>query len=251
MASLPEHRGRPTVDISPLQWKDGWFYKGLRVQADPTAHCWIADYLRSNFGGGRVLDLATGSGALAQQLIDGGFDVECTSWDERSRADCPTHKLDLDFPFDRSSLGGALFDVVIACEIIEHVENPASFLRSCAALLDDGGSLVVTTPNVESSRARLQWLRRGYPQEFGPSSIRDNRHITILWRHGLEWMLEQAGFTIQHKLSFGSYRRYPLWRRTLLLFLELLASKEGVGTTRAYVATKRGTSSRLGPGEVY
>ncbi|KAG9018376.1 Hexaprenyldihydroxybenzoate methyltransferase, mitochondrial [Tulasnella sp. JGI-2019a] len=37
------------------------------------------------------------------------------------------------------------FDVVCAMEIVEHVENPASFLKSCADLVKPGGHLFLST----------------------------------------------------------------------------------------------------------
>ena len=39
------------------------------------------------------------------------------------------------------------FDVIIAGEIIEHLENPGIFLRNMAKHLKTGGVLLVTTPN--------------------------------------------------------------------------------------------------------
>jgi 2-polyprenyl-3-methyl-5-hydroxy-6-metoxy-1,4-benzoquinol methylase len=41
---------------------------------------------------------------------------------------------------------GKQFDTIVAGEIIEHVENPAAFLRSAARHLKPDGSLIVTTP---------------------------------------------------------------------------------------------------------
>ncbi|MGE4421839.1 MAG: class I SAM-dependent methyltransferase [Pseudodesulfovibrio sp.] len=39
------------------------------------------------------------------------------------------------------------FDTIIAGELIEHLENPASFLRGCLSILKDSGKLLITTPN--------------------------------------------------------------------------------------------------------
>ena len=39
------------------------------------------------------------------------------------------------------------FDTIIAGEVIEHLENPSSFLRGCHAILKDTGRLLITTPN--------------------------------------------------------------------------------------------------------
>src|SRR5690606_24625687 len=42
------------------------------------------------------------------------------------------------------------FDVILAGELIEHLETPYEFLRDCLALLRPGGKLVLSTPNPNS-----------------------------------------------------------------------------------------------------
>ncbi|KAG8752742.1 Hexaprenyldihydroxybenzoate methyltransferase, mitochondrial [Serendipita sp. 396] len=40
---------------------------------------------------------------------------------------------------------GQSFDLVCSLEVLEHVDNPADFLKSCAALVKPGGHLVLST----------------------------------------------------------------------------------------------------------
>jgi len=40
-----------------------------------------------------------------------------------------------------------LFDVIIAGEVLEHIELPGAFMGNCAQMLKPGGRLVVTVPN--------------------------------------------------------------------------------------------------------
>ena len=42
---------------------------------------------------------------------------------------------------------GRLFDVVVASEVVEHVENPTLFIRTCCSMVKEGGSVLVTTEN--------------------------------------------------------------------------------------------------------
>ncbi len=44
-------------------------------------------------------------------------------------------------------LAGRTFDSIVCGELIEHLENPYAFLRSLHALLEDDGTLVLSTPN--------------------------------------------------------------------------------------------------------
>lgn len=42
---------------------------------------------------------------------------------------------------------GSAFDLVVASEVIEHVENPADFIKTLAQLMDPNGMLCMTTLN--------------------------------------------------------------------------------------------------------
>lgn len=44
-------------------------------------------------------------------------------------------------------LHGRTFDTIICAELIEHLENPYSFLRDIGELLAPGGRVILTTPN--------------------------------------------------------------------------------------------------------
>ena len=71
-----------------------------------------------------------------------------------------------------------LFDVIIAGEIIEHLENPGIFLRNMAKHLNTDGVLLVTTPNPFYFKQVWKILRRNRPQVheehtcwFDPSTL--------------------------------------------------------------------------------
>ena len=57
------------------------------------------------------------------------------------------------------------FDVIVAGEVIEHLENPGLFLRSARQLLREGSRLILTTPNVLGV---LFWLRHGVLKKKEP-----------------------------------------------------------------------------------
>ena len=233
-----------------------WFYDGLRIQAELETHQFTVEYARRQLAAGtKVLDVATGEGALAKQLLDAGFHVACTSWNGKCRVPVPTFRLDLDHPFGPAAVDGQRFPLVCCIEIIEHVENPAAFLRSCESLLDDDGRLVLSTPNVESAAARLQWLVRGTPSSFSGAEIRHNRHISMLWREGLEYLIEQAGLRVCEKHLLGRLplpsRLAPL-RRLVYYGISRLLPGEPRGTTRLYVLARSESGPRpLGPDAVW
>lgn len=65
---------------------------------------------------------------------------------------------------------GNSFDTVLALEIIEHVANPAGFLKECATLVKPGGLLILSTLNrtaasyalgIVAAERVLRWLPKG------------------------------------------------------------------------------------------
>ena len=90
-------------------------------------------------------------------------------------------------PYDSAS-----FDVIVAAEVIEHLENPRFVAREMFRLLRPGGALILTTPNNESWRSLISLLARGHHVAFGDSSY--PAHITPLLRIDLQRILTEAGF---------------------------------------------------------
>ncbi|MGF1447430.1 MAG: bifunctional 2-polyprenyl-6-hydroxyphenol methylase/3-demethylubiquinol 3-O-methyltransferase UbiG [Pikeienuella sp.] len=65
---------------------------------------------------------------------------------------------------------GACFDVVLNMEVVEHVADPAAYMRACADLLAPGGVMITSTVNrtaksfalaIVGAEYVLRWLPRG------------------------------------------------------------------------------------------
>jgi len=58
----------------------------------------------------------------------------------------------------KQSLGGRRFDVMIFADVLEHLAWPTGVLRGYLGLLKDGGSVIVSLPNVGLWSVRLNLL---------------------------------------------------------------------------------------------
>ncbi|WP_162937561.1 class I SAM-dependent methyltransferase [Indioceanicola profundi] len=181
-------------------------YKGLVVHALTGLHAHAAGLAARGFPpGGRVLDMAAGSGAFALRLTEAGFavtasDLATGSFRLADRIPFLTADLNVDGP---EHFPGP-FDAVTALEIIEHLENPWDFTRKLHALLKPGGRLLLTTPNVEAPIMVERWLRRGQHPFFDEEHFRKYGHITPVTQYMLTRMLEEAGFRDIRLSGYGT-----------------------------------------------
>lgn len=89
---------------------------------------------------------------------------------------------------------GARFDVVLALEVIEHVAEPATFLKSSAQLLKPGGMMAVATLNRTARSFLLAIVGAEYLLRWLPPGTHDwNRFIRP---RELDDMLVSAGLGI-------------------------------------------------------
>jgi 2-polyprenyl-6-hydroxyphenyl methylase/3-demethylubiquinone-9 3-methyltransferase len=130
------------------------------------------------FEGLRLLDIGCGGGLLCEPMARLGFQVTGVDASERNigvaRAHAEPQALDIDYRADTAenllAQGEPAFDVVLNMEVIEHVADPARFLKDCVKLLKPGGVMIVATLNrtlkahalaVVGAEYVLRWLPPG------------------------------------------------------------------------------------------
>lgn len=150
--------------------------------------------------GARVLDAPCGEGALAQALVESGFDVCAADLDVTARALLgPRFRAaDLNAPLPWPD---AAFDAFFSTEGIEHLENRFLFLREARRVLRPGGTLVLTTPNIVALRSRARFLWSGFyhrdSRPLNESERRPLHHINLSTFSDLRYALHTAGFSIK------------------------------------------------------
>jgi 2-polyprenyl-3-methyl-5-hydroxy-6-metoxy-1,4-benzoquinol methylase len=150
----------------------------------------------------RALDLGAGSGALALRLHEAGWDVLAADANA-AEYKAGLHFVQLDFNQQdfASELGPGSFRLITCVEVIEHVENPIGFLRNVKRLLKPGGVAVLTTPNLDSTPARIKFFLRGTIRMMDANS--EKTHITpIFWDLFTRQYLPRAGLQmLEHYVS--------------------------------------------------
>ena len=143
---------------------------------------------------GKVLDYGAGVGQLASRLIslnrfDQVFAADIMPMPASLAGKIQWIEQDLNSPIHNY---GDFFDVVIAAEVIEHLENPRAMTRDLWRILRPGGTVIISTPNNESWRAILALIIRGHYVAFGNTSY--PAHIVALLRKDIYRIFDEARF---------------------------------------------------------
>lgn len=170
-------------------------------------------------GARRVLDIGCGTGLLCRQLHAEGYDVVgCDISSKRigaARAKAPRVQFEtLSVDDDPARLGGALFDVATAVEVVEHLYTPRNLAAFASKVLRPGGYLLVTTPYHGYLKNLALALSDRWDVHLEP--LQAGGHIKFWSPRTLRRLGELEGFEyVRHS---GAGRLPWLWKSTVMIF---------------------------------
>ena len=140
----------------------------IRRQID--AHWQLDERSFSPLAGKSALDIGCGAGLLCEPLARLGAAVTGIDAAPENIAMAKFHAAQSGLAIDYRAgsvdrVAGATFDFVTSLEVIEHVNDPAGFIRGLAGALAEGGLLILSTPNRTAlSRLALITIAEGLGQ---------------------------------------------------------------------------------------
>ena len=155
-------------------WWDPAGSEAMLHKLNPVRLCYVRDWIdqhwqidersRTPLDGKSALDVGCGAGLLAEPLARLGAKVTAVDAAEELIAVAREHasKMGLEIDYragDVQQLEGQ-FNLVTCMEVIEHVADPAAFLKALAKRLAADGLLILSTPNA-TSWSRLMMITIG------------------------------------------------------------------------------------------
>ena len=145
----------------------------------------------------RVLDLGCSTGALGACLRARGAEVVGVERDPGFAREAEG-RLDRVVVADAADLPGDLgrFDCIVAADVLEHLPDPWTALRGAVALLEPGGRVVVSLPNVRFFETFWELGVRGrWPRH--DQGIFDSSHLRWFTLRDARDLLEEAGLRVE------------------------------------------------------
>lgn len=177
--------------------------------------------------GGRVLDVGCSGGNFGEALerLKGctvvGVDLNADDIAIAATRLSEAYVLDVS---DTEAIGVlGTFDAILFADVIEHLVDPRATLRTIRALLNPGGVVVYSIPNMGHLSVRLDLLEGRFP--YTETGLLDKTHLHYYDAHEVEDVFRAAGYgIIEEEPVVAGYPR--AWIDDRLARLGLTASDE-------------------------
>ncbi|CAG0966922.1 2-polyprenyl-6-hydroxyphenyl methylase / 3-demethylubiquinone-9 3-methyltransferase [Rhodocyclaceae bacterium] len=204
----PNSEFKPLHDINPLRL--GWIDRCVGLK------------------GKRVLDVGCGGGLLTEGMAALGAQVTGIDLSEKPLGVARLHLFESGLQVDYRQVSAealaaeapASFDVVTCLEMLEHVPDPASTVRACAALVKPGGQVFFSTINRNPKAYLFAVIGAEYILNLLPKGMHD--YEKFLRPAELSRFGREAGLAVDEIVGM-SYnpltRTYSLGRDTSVNYL--------------------------------
>lgn len=166
---------------------------------EPDGDEWAARLLRRvPPGGGTVLELGPGPGAMTRVLLARGHRVTVVENDPEALKVLQALGVEvisgnLDSTDWLDALAGRRFDAVLACDVLEHLRKPEDVLHRLSEFVAPMGRLVISVPNIAYAGV-VAAMRNGI-FDYSDKGQLDRTHVRFFTKRSIEKVLLDCGWS--------------------------------------------------------
>ena len=166
---------------------------------EPDGIEWAARLLRRvPQGGGSVLELGPGPGAMTRVLLERGHRVTVVENDPEALEVLNALGVEvisgnLDGTDWLEAIAGRRFDAVLACDVLEHLRTPEEVLSRLSEFVAPMGQLVISVPNIAYAGV-VAAMRNGI-FDYSDKGQLDRTHVRFFTKRSIEKVLLDCGWS--------------------------------------------------------
>ena len=166
---------------------------------EPDGNEWAARLLRRvPQGGGSVLELGPGPGAMTRVLLERGHRVTVVENDPEALEVLNALGVEvisgnLDGTDWLEAIAGRRFDAVLACDVLEHLRKPEDVLLRLSEFVAPMGQLVISVPNIAYAGV-VAAMRNGI-FDYSDKGQLDRTHVRFFTKRSIEKVLLDCGWS--------------------------------------------------------
>jgi SAM-dependent methyltransferase len=157
-----------------------------------SSHYWILNILAREKGPVKILDAGTASGYLGKILKGRGHyvaGIECDATAaERAKDYYNSFQVvdieTFEFPYRQE------FDYIVFADVLEHLRDPVTVLRTCIPALKESGKIIISVPNIANFIVRLSLLFGKF--DYMDRGILDRTHLRFFTLRSLKKMMSEV-----------------------------------------------------------
>jgi len=142
--------------------------------------------IRLNKQKGTVLDIGCGPGHLLNQFLNNGCICKGIEYSDVA-AEIPRNKYKLDVlvgDISKINFEEMKFDIIVSWHTLEHMEDPHVAVKKMVELLNPGGLLYISVPNIGSTEAMISknnWFHLDVPRHLNHYSDQFMKNLLVTY----------------------------------------------------------------------
>lgn len=159
-----------------------------------SSHWWAGNCIAALPRTGKVLDIGPGSGAIGRLLREQGFkEIYAVEPDEATRSTVAGIYTAISGTID--PFRSARFGLILLLDVLEHMADPESFFDLMVDLLEPGGTVLVSVPNIAHWSVRLPLLCGRF--EYTSRGILDRTHLQFFTVNRVKQLMSRAALDFE------------------------------------------------------